>query len=171
MSRGGTGAPQVLWWVIAPQCGAQTPPAPHPVFGRQLHPGAHWLEDEQVGKPLQNTFSMCWQQPSVLMKQKQQPVPPGHVWPKQPPQAMHDVDAGELAPAVDAVNIDPAPSAAAPTPARLSRRPLVTRCSDTAMQTNLLIRTTSVLAQLRDRVSIPRTGDLDRQRNVGLLRR
>jgi hypothetical protein len=106
-------------------------------------PGGHWLELVQDGT-LQSVFSAQKQQPSTVTKQQQQPLPPGHrllhagqlVQPAAPAGSEHSGDGWAAALAVDAVSIEPAPTAAAPTPARLSRRPLVTRVSDTAMQTS-----------------------------------
>jgi hypothetical protein len=88
----------------------------------------------------------------------------------QSPTLAQIVDAGAEALAVDAVSIDPTPNAAAPAPARLSRRPLVTRVSDTAMQRPPDLDD-SVLAQSPSPMSILQTRDICRTNGVGFLRR
>ncbi|HEU0303127.1 MAG TPA: hypothetical protein VFR32_00965 [Gaiellaceae bacterium] len=80
---------------------------------------------------------MIWwqkQHPSNVMRQVQ--LAPQSVWNSHAPQPPASTQTGEpcWAPAADAETIDPAPNAAAPMPARFSRRRLETRSSVIAIR-------------------------------------
>ena len=87
----------------------------------------------------------------------------------QPPVPMQAVDTGAAALAVVAVSIDPAPSAAAPTPARFSKRPLDTRSSVAAMSLKPPDGSGHVLDHWRWRPSIPQTREIHRFAYVASL--
>jgi hypothetical protein len=104
------------------------PPKQHEIAHR--HPGGQSELVEHVGRHEQVELSWQKQQPSVVGMQLA--LMPQWVWPAQGP---HPQSWQPTRPdAVVALIIDPAPSAAAPMPARLSSRPLLTRSSVTAMQ-------------------------------------
>jgi len=122
-----------------------------------------------VGVP-QKKFCQQKVHPSVVVEQKQHaPVGQAGGGHGAAPTVMHAWDAAAFALAVDAVSIDPAPSAAAPTPARFSKRPLDTRSSVAAMSLNLLRGSGHVLDHSPRPASIPQTREIHRYACVALL--
>lgn len=106
----------------------------------QAHPGGHPWELVQVSAVSQNQSPAQKQQPSTVVKQAQQPLSPHVMRFSHTPQPlwMHAFDGvvavGVTAEAVAAVSIEAPPSAAAPTPARLSNLARETRSSVTAIR-------------------------------------
>ena len=125
---------------VYPQCGTQKPcvgVAPQPPVA-QAQPFGHCFELKHPVSPEQNTFCIQMHFDSTVTTQPHSHAPSQGWKVPQPPAAMQLVEGRASADAVPAVTIAPTPSAA-PAPARLSNRPRVTRVSDTAISTVLLV--------------------------------
>ena len=146
-----------------PQCGRQSVP-PQQEYAH-AHPGWQSASVEHATNPAHEEGSWQKQQPLDVVMQKQ-PVPQACWFAHSPhPCGAQAVEkpGSKAAEAVAAVSIDPAPTAAAPAPARFSRRLLETLSSVAAIREPPFLGMV-VLAHADGRLSIPQMRELRSRR-------